>query len=138
MKIQRLIISLILVFFTVACTSIKSNENISLEKILGRKQVVINYNSGRYKAVKLDNTIIDSGKIYYIKEGRYVLSYVEEAFINGYIDFSWKGSKGTSNNKDRKIPMRKSIDIQDDMEINLENHMIQINFSGTINSSKKF
>ena len=138
MKIQRLIISLILVFFTVACTSIKSNENISLEKILGRKQVVINYNSGRYKAVKLDNIIIDSGKIYYIKEGRYVLSYVEEAFINGYIDFSWKGSKGTSNNKDRKIPMRKSIDIQDDMEINLENHMIQINFSGTINSDKKF
>ncbi|WP_294704359.1 hypothetical protein [uncultured Fusobacterium sp.] len=138
MKIQRLIISLILVFFTVACTSIKSNENISLEKILGRKQVVINYDSGRYKAVKLDNIIIDSGKIYYIKEGRYVLSYVEEAFINGYIDFSWKGSKGASNNKDRKIPMRKSIDIQDDMEINLENHMIQINFSGTINSSKKF
>lgn len=138
MKIQRLIISLILVFFTVACTSIKSNENISLEKILGRKQVVINYDSGRYKAVKLDNIIIDSGKIYYIKEGRYVLSYVEEAFINGYIDFSWKGSKGTSNNKDRKIPMRKSIDIQDDMEINLENHMIQINFFGTINSSKKF
>ena len=138
MKIQRLIISLILVFFTVACTSIKSNENISLEKILGRKQVVINYDSGRYKAVKLDNIIIDSGKIYYIKEGRYVLSYVEEAFINGYIDFSRKGSKGTSNNKDRKIPMRKSIDIQDDMEINLENHMIQINFSGTINSSKKF
>lgn len=138
MKIQRLIISLILVFFTVACTSIKSNENISLEKILGRKQVVINYDSGRYKAVKLDNIIIDSGKIYYIKEGRYVLSYVEEAFINGYIDFSWEGSKGASNNKDRKIPMRKSIDIQDDMEINLENHMIQINFSGTINSSKKF
>ena len=42
MKIWRVIISVLFILLT-ACTSIKSNENISLDKIAGRKKVVINY-----------------------------------------------------------------------------------------------
>lgn len=137
MRIWRALISLLFILFT-ACSSIRSSEEISLEKIEGRKRLVVNYDRGRYNSVKLDNIIIDSGREYYVKEGEYTLSYIEEAFINGYVGFSWKGSKGRAGDSDRILPTRKVIEVIDDMEINLENHTVQINFSGTINSSKKF
>lgn len=137
MREWRVIISLLFIFLS-ACTSIRSNEEISLERVDGRKKIVINYDRGRYNTVKLDNIVIDSGREYYIKEGKYTLSYIEEAFVNGYIGVSWKGSKGKAGDSDRKIPIRKTIEVSDDTEINLENHDVQINFSGTINSDKKF
>lgn len=137
MRVWRVIISLFFIFLS-ACSSIRSNEEISLERVDGRKKIVINYDRGRYNIVKLDNIIIDSGREYYVKEGKYTLSYIEEAFINGYVGVSWKGSKGRAGDNDRKIPTRKVIEVLDDVEINLENHTVQINFSGTINSNKKF
>lgn len=137
MKIWRVIISVLFILLT-ACTSIRSNENISLDKIAGRKKVVINYDRGRYNSVKLDNIIIDSGREYYVKEGAYTLSYIEETFLNGYIDLSWQGSKRRAGDSSRKIPTNKVVEIQEDTEINLENHTVQINFSGSINSNKKF
>lgn len=137
MRIWRVLISLLFILFT-ACSSIRSSEEISLEKIEGRKKLVVNYDRGRYNSVKLDNIIIDSGREYYVKEGEYTLSYVEEALINGYVGFSWKGSKGRAGDSDRILPTRKVVEVVDDMEINLKNHTVQINFSGTVNSSKKF
>ena len=137
MKIWRVIISVLFILLT-ACTSIKSNENISLDKIAGRKKVVISYDRGRYNSVKLDNIVIDSGREYYVKEGAYTLSYIEETFLNGYIDLSWQGSRGRAGDSNRKIPTNKVVEIQEDTEINLENHTVQINFSGSINSNKKF
>lgn len=137
MKIWRVIISVLFILLT-ACTSIRSNENISLDEIAGRKKVVINYDKGRYNSVKLDNIVIDSGREYYVKEGVYTLSYIEETFLNGYIDLSWQGSKGKAGNSSRKIPSKKTVQIKDDTEINLENHMVHINFSGSINSDRNF
>ena len=137
MRIWRVLISLLFILLT-SCSSIKSNEEISLEKIEGRKKLVVNYDRGRYSSVKLDNIVIDSGREYYVKEGEYILSYIEEALINGYVGFSWKGSKGKAGDSDRILPTRKSIEIVDDMEINLENHTVQINFSGKIKSNEKF
>lgn len=137
MKVLRVIVSLFLVLLT-ACSSIRSNEEISLEPVVGRKRLVVNYDSGRYNTVKLDNVVIDSGRVYYVEKGEYLLSYIEEAFITGYIDFSWRGNGEESSNRDRKIPTRKRIEILEDTELNLENHMLQINVSGTINSSKNF
>lgn len=137
MKIWRMVISIFFILLS-ACTSIRSSEEISLERLDGRKKIVINYDRGRYSAVKLENIVIDSGREYYVEEGEYTLSYIEEAFVNGYVGLSWKGSKGRAGDSDRKIPTRKVIEVVDDMEINLENHTVQINFSGTINSSKKF
>lgn len=137
MRVWRVVISLFFILLS-ACTSIRSNEEISLERVEGRKKLVVNYDRGRYNTVKLDNIVIDSGKEYYVKEGEYTLSYIEEAFINGYVGVSWKGSKGRAGDSDRKIPTRKAIKVLEDMEINLENHTVQINFSGTINSDKKF
>lgn len=137
MKIWRVIISVLFILLT-ACTSIRSNENISLDKIAGRKKVVINYDKGRYNSIKLDNIVIDSGREYYVKEGTYTLSYIEETFLTGYIDLSWQGSKGKAGNSSRKIPTKKIVQIKDDTEINLENHMVHINFSGSINSDRKF
>lgn len=137
MRIWRVVISLLFILFT-ACSSIRSSEEISLEKIEGRKKLVVNYDRGRYNSVKLDNIIIDSGREYYVKEGEYTLSYVEEALINGYVGFFWKGSKGRAGDSDRILPTRKVVEVVDDIEINLENHTVQINFSGTINSNKKF
>ena len=137
MRVWRVVISLFFILLS-ACTSIRSNEEISLERVEGRKKFVVNYDRGRYNTVKLDNIVIDSGREYYVKEGEYTLSYIEEAFINGYVGVSWKGSKGRAGDNDRKIPTRKAIKVLEDMEINLENHTVQINFSGTINSDKKF
>lgn len=137
MKVLRVIVSLFLVLLT-ACSSIRSNEEISLEPVVGRKRLVVNYDRGRYNTVKLDNVVIDSGRVYYVEKGEYLLSYIEEAFITGYIDFSWRGNGEESGNRDRKIPTRKRIEILEDTELNLENHMLQINVSGTINSSKNF
>lgn len=137
MRVWRVVISLFFILLS-ACTSIRSNEEISLERVEGRKKFVVNYDRGRYNTVKLDNIVIDSGREYYVKEGEYTLSYIEEAFINGYAGVSWKGSKGRAGDNDRKIPTRKAIKVLEDMEINLENHTVQINFSGTINSDKKF
>lgn len=137
MRVWRVVISLFFILLS-ACTSIRSNEEISLERVEGRKKFVVNYDRGRYNTVKLDNIVIDSGREYYVKEGEYTLSYIEEAFINGYVGVSWKGSKGRAGDSDRKIPTRKTIKVLEDMEINLENHTVQINFSGTINSDKKF
>lgn len=137
MRVWRVVISLLFILLS-ACTSIRSNEEISLERVEGRKKFVVNYDRGRYNTVKLDNIVIDSGREYYVKEGEYTLSYIEEAFINGYVGVSWKGSKGRAGDNDRKIPTRKAIKVLEDMEINLENHTVQINFSGTINSDKKF
>lgn len=133
----RALFSFILLIFS-ACTSIKSNENISLIELEGRNKLIVNYDRGRYSSVKIDNIVIDSGRVYYVKSGSYILSYVEEAFINGYISFSWKGSKGKDNEDNRKFPTRRTIEIDKDMEINLENHMIQVEFSGTISSDEKF
>lgn len=137
MRSLRVAFSFIFIFLS-ACTSIKSSEEISLVEVEGRNRVVVNYDRGRYNTVKLDNIVIDSGRVYYVESGKYVLSYTEEAFINGYIDFSWKRSKRKSSEDDRKFPTRKAIEIKEDMEINLENHIVQINFSGTVNSGKKF
>lgn len=137
MRVWRVVISLFFILLS-ACTSIRSNEEISLERVEGRKKFVVNYDRGRYNTVKLDNIVIDSGREYYVKEGEYTLSYIEEAFINGYVGVSWKGSKGRAGDSDGKIPTRKAIKVLEDMEINLENHTVQINFSGTINSDKKF
>ena len=137
MRVWRVVISLFFILLS-ACTSIRSNEEISLERVEGRKKFVVNYDRGRYNTVKLDNIVIDSGREYYVKEGEYTLSYIEEAFINGDVGVSWKGSKGRAGDSDRKIPTRKAIKVLEDMEINLENHTVQINFSGTINSDKKF
>lgn len=137
MKIWRMVISIFFILLS-ACTSIRSSEEISLERLEGRKKIVINYDRGRYSAVKLENIVIDSGREYYVEEGEYTLSYIEEAFVNGYVGLSWKGSKGRAGDSDRKILTRKVIEVVDDMEIDLENHTVQINFSGTVNSSKKF
>lgn len=137
MRIVRLIISIFLISI-IGCTSIRSSEEISLEKTENSKLVKINYDNNRYNSVKLDNIIIDSGRNYYIQEGKYVLSYIEETTLNGYVGFSWRKSKEGSSDKDRKIPIRKVVNIKEDMEINLENHSVQINFLGIINSNKKF
>lgn len=137
MKIVRLIISIILLFIT-SCSSIRSSEEISLKKTENSKILRINYDKRRYSSVKLDNIVIDSGQTYYIQKGKYILSYSEEGIINGYVGVSWKGSKKGSSNRERRVIKKKVIEIIEDMEINLKNHDIQVNFSGTINSSKKF
>ena len=103
-----------------------------------RKKVVINYDKARYSAVKLDNIVIDSGHEYYVKEGDYTLSYIEDALINGYVSLSWKDKGGRAGDPERKIPTRKALKIENDTEITLENHTVQINFSGGINSNEKF
>ena len=68
MRVWRVVISLFFILLS-ACTSIRSNEEISLERVEGRKKLVVNYDRGRYNTVKLDNIVIDSGREYYVKEG---------------------------------------------------------------------
>ena len=76
MRVWRVVISLFFILLS-ACTSIRSNEEISLERVEGRKKFVVNYDRGRYNTVKLDNIGIDSGSEYYVKEGEYTRSYIE-------------------------------------------------------------
>lgn len=135
MKVMKIIFSFFLIFLC-SCSSIRYNENISLQKIEGRKKVVVNYDSSRYRVVKLDSIIIDSGKTYYVKEGRYLLSYTEDTFISGYFGYSHKDRNDSLS--DRKYISRKSLSIVDDMEINLKNHNVQINVIGKFNSDNKF
>ena len=66
MRVWRVVISLFFILLS-ACTSIRSNEEISLERVEGRKKFVVNYDRGRYNTVKLDNIVIDSGREYYVK-----------------------------------------------------------------------
>lgn len=137
MKVQGLIISLF-VFLMLGCSSIKSNEEISLTEIAGRNKVIINYDRNRYALVKLDNIVIDSGRPYYIKSGEYLLSYEEEAVVSGFVDFSWQGSKGGAGSSNRRNMTRENLEIDKDMVIDLKNHLFQLDVSGNINSSKKF
>lgn len=132
MKIVRLITSLILIFSFYSCSSIKSNDEISLIKKADTHKLIITYDTRQYEIVKLDNIVIDSGVEYYVKSGNYILSYLEKTFFTGEINMSWsKNNKKISNN--RKNMTRKNIKIDKDMQIELQNHSVNINVLGSFN-----
>ncbi|WP_300343227.1 hypothetical protein [Fusobacterium sp.] len=133
---RKLLFSIFLLMILVACKSIKSNEEISLTRIEGRNRLVVNYDKNRYQVVKLDDIVIDSGREYYVKSKKYLLSYKETSFITGYLGVSEKEDRRGS--RDIVMPTRKIVEITEDMEINLKNHNVQLNFSGKINSGEKF
>ena len=76
MKVKYLI-SLLIVTIVTGCTSIKSSHEISLDKIEGRKILIVNYNRNEIQSVEVRNIFLDSGVPYYVEPGEYRLSYTE-------------------------------------------------------------
>ncbi|GEM_PF-560044 len=143
MKIKYLI-SLIIVIVVTGCTSIKSSHEISLDKIEGRKTLIVNYNRNEIQSVEVRKIFLDSGVPYYVEPGEYRLSYTETPMIRGTMDFSFKRGKGNNDNSsgrshlDRNITTTKIINVQDDTVIDLVGNKFEISVGGRINSKKSF
>lgn len=143
MKIKYLI-SLIIVIVVTGCTSIKSSHEISLDKIEGRKTLIVNYNRNEIQSVEVRKIFLDSGVPYYVEPGEYRLSYTETPMIRGTMDFSFKRGKGNNGNSsgrshlDRNVTTTKIINVQDDTVIDLVGNKFEISVGGRINSKKSF
>lgn len=143
MKIKYLI-SLLFTIVMIGCTSIKSSHEISLDKIEGRKTLIVVYNRNEIQSVEVRNIFLDSGVPYYVEPGEYRLSYVETPMIRGSMDFSFRRRGGDNSNGngrsylDRNIVTTKIINVQDDTVINLVGNKFEISVGGRVNSKKSF
>ncbi|RGJ27278.1 hypothetical protein [Fusobacterium varium] len=143
MKVKYLI-SLLIVTIVTGCTSIKSSHEISLDKIEGRKILIVNYNRNEIQSVEVRNIFLDSGVPYYVEPGEYRLSYTETPMIRGIMDFSFKRGKGDNGNGEgrshleRNMTTTKIINVQDDTVVDLVGNKFEISVGGRINSKKSF
>ena len=143
MKVKYLI-SLLIVTIVTGCTSIKSSHEISLDKIEGRKILIVNYNRNEIQSVEVRNIFLDSGVPYYVEPGEYRLSYTETPMIRGIMDFSFKRGKGDNGNGggrshlERNMTTKKIINVQDDTVVDLVGNKFEISVGGRINSKKSF
>ena len=140
----KYLISLLIVTIVTGCTSIKSSHEISLDKIEGRKILIVNYNRNEIQSVEVRNIFLDSGVPYYVEPGEYRLSYTETPMIRGIMDFSFKGGKGDNGNGggrshlERNMTTTKIINVQDDTVVDLVGNKFEISVGGRINSKKSF
>lgn len=143
MKVKYLI-SLLFVMVVAGCTSIKSSHEISLDKIEGRKTLIVNYNRNEIQSVEVRKIFLDSGVPYYVEPGEYRLSYTETPMIRGIMDFSFKRGKGDNGNGggrshlERNMTTTKIINVQDDTVVDLVGNKFEISVGGRINSKKSF
>lgn len=143
MKVRYLISLLVLIVAT-GCTSIKSSHEISLDKIEGRKILVVNYNRNEIQSVEVKKIFLDSGVPYYVEPGEYRLSYTETPMIRGIMDFSFRRGKGDRDSGsgrshlERNITNTKIINVQDDTVVDLVGNKFEISVGGRINSKKSF
>lgn len=143
MRIKYLI-SLLVTIIVTGCTSIKSSHEISLDKIEGRKVLIVNYNRNEIQSVEVRKIFLDSGVPYYVEPGEYRLSYFETPMVRGVMDFSFRrrgrdnDNGGGRNYLDRNIATTKIINVQDDTVINLVGNKFEISVGGRINSKKSF
>ena len=140
----KYLISLLIVTIVTGCTSIKSSHEISLDKIEGRKILIVNYNRNEIQSVEVRNIFLDSGVPYYVEPGEYRLSYTETPMIRGIMDFSFKIGKGDNGNGggrshlERNMTTTKIINVQDDTVVDLVGNKFEISVGGRINSKKSF
>ena len=140
----RYLISLLIVIIVTGCTSIKSSYDISLDKIEGRKILIVNYNRNEIQSVQVKKIFLDSGVPYYVEPGEYRLSYTETPMVRGIMDFSFRRGRDDRDNgsgrsySERSIPITKIINVQEDTVVNLEGNKFEISVGGRINSKKSF
>ena len=75
----RYLISLLIIILVTGCTSIKSSHEISLDKIEGRKTLIVNYDRSEIQSVEINRIFLDSGVPYYVEPGEYRLKYIENS-----------------------------------------------------------
>lgn len=143
MKVRYLISLLVLIVAT-GCTSIKSSHEISLDRIEGRKILVVNYDRNEIQSVEVKKIFLDSGVPYYVEPGEYRLSYTETPMIRGTMDFSFRRGKGdrdsgsSRSHLERNVTNTKIINVQDDTVVDLVGNKFEISVGGRINSKKSF
>ena len=82
----RYLISLLIIILVTGCTSIKSSHEISLDKIEGRKTLIVNYDRSEIQSVEINRIFLDSGVPYYVEPGEYRLKYINS---NGKRDYGF-------------------------------------------------
>lgn len=141
-KIKRIwIINLIFIVLFSSCVSIKSSKDVSLTKIEGRKQLVVNYNRNQVRSVRIKNVILDSGVPYYLEPGEYRMTYQETPIISGIMDFSYRDRDDRDSGRsfsERAMTTSKIINLQDDTVIDIEGKNFGISGSIKINSKKNY
>ncbi|MDO4588498.1 MAG: hypothetical protein Q4B33_01450 [Fusobacterium sp.] len=141
-KIKRIwIINLIFIVLFSSCASIKSSKDVSLTKIEGRKQLVVNYNRNQVRSVRIKNVILDSGVPYYLEPGEYRMTYQETPIISGIMDFSYRDRDDRNSGRsfsERAMTTSKIINLQDDTVIDIEGKNFGISGSIKINSKKNY
>lgn len=131
---------LILILLT-SCASIKSSKEVSLIKLEGRKQLIVNYNRNQVRSVRIKNVILDSGVPYYLEPGEYRMTYQETPMISGAFDFSYRDRDDRDSGRsfsERPMLNSKIINLQEDTVIDLEGKNFGISGGVRINSKKTY
>ncbi|AVQ27216.1 hypothetical protein C4N20_03610 [Fusobacterium ulcerans] len=140
----RYLISLLIIILVIGCTSIKSSHEISLDKIEGRKTLIVNYDRSEIQSVEINRIFLDSGVPYYVELGEYRLKYIETPMVRGIMDFSFRRGKGDRDSEsgrshlERNMAMTKIINVQEDTVVDLVGNKFEISVGGRINSKKSF
>lgn len=135
------LINLIFMLLFSSCASIKSSKDVSLSKIEGRKQLIVNYNRNQVRSVKIKNVILDSGVPYYLEPGEYRMTYQETPIISGIMDFNYgdrDDRKSGRSFSERPMVTTKIINLQEDLIINIDGKTFGISGSARFDSKKNY